>query len=368
MRYSFVFNIIFYRIFYQTLRLSIGKFFRKIIRQYNKIQSLPEHLSHLAWREDLTIDDPSRLYISKIASIGQDVIFATPSDLAPDDPAKIIIADNVFLGTGVELGLASGSILSIGRNTSMHRGTVILGNVKIGCNCIFSYNIFIASGNHVIDAKPTWLIKDQDDYFLANQPLETVLIEDDVWLGWGVFIKSGVYIGRGAIIGANSVVTHDVEPYSICAGAPARLLQRRLTFTPHHKIQADRDDDLPYFYAGFKDDQVSLSNSRRTGVIWAEHQSRSMLQCNNPIALKISGCIKEEIRESVKVSISLNNQLLTEFEVMAGAFEKEFKLTHQNIPPHTGPQFFSGFIELEITYSSAPSFALGISQIELMPA
>ena len=56
-----------------------------------------------------------------------------------------------------------------------------------------------------------------------------VIIGNDVWIGEKVFIKEGVSIGNGAIVGAHSVVTHDVEPYSIVAGVPAREIKKRFT-------------------------------------------------------------------------------------------------------------------------------------------
>lgn len=52
-------------------------------------------------------------------------------------------------------------------------------------------------------------------------------IGHDVWIGANSFIKKGVNIGSGAIIGASSVVTKDVEPYSIVVGNPAKLLRYR---------------------------------------------------------------------------------------------------------------------------------------------
>ena len=52
-------------------------------------------------------------------------------------------------------------------------------------------------------------------------------IGHDVWIGTRVTIKGGLSIGDGAVIGAGSVVTHDVEPYTIVAGCPARPLKRR---------------------------------------------------------------------------------------------------------------------------------------------
>ena len=45
-----------------------------------------------------------------------------------------------------------------------------------------------------------------------------IVIEDDVWIGFGVLIMSGVKVGKGSVIGARSIVTKDVPPYSIFVG------------------------------------------------------------------------------------------------------------------------------------------------------
>jgi chloramphenicol O-acetyltransferase type B len=49
----------------------------------------------------------------------------------------------------------------------------------------------------------------------------------DTWIGTNCVIRSGVSIGIGAIIGASSVITKDVEPYSIVVGAPGREVGKR---------------------------------------------------------------------------------------------------------------------------------------------
>ena len=53
------------------------------------------------------------------------------------------------------------------------------------------------------------------------------VIGNDVWIGQNAVILPGVHIGDGAIIGANSVVGTDVEPYTIAAGNPAKVLRKR---------------------------------------------------------------------------------------------------------------------------------------------
>lgn len=55
---------------------------------------------------------------------------------------------------------------------------------------------------------------------------EDIVIQDDVWIGFGASVLKGVTVGKGAIIGAKSVVTHDVEPFTVVAGNPARLVRR----------------------------------------------------------------------------------------------------------------------------------------------
>ena len=53
------------------------------------------------------------------------------------------------------------------------------------------------------------------------------VIGNDVWIGHGATIMPGVNIGDGAIIASASVVTGDVEPYSVVGGNPARVIRRR---------------------------------------------------------------------------------------------------------------------------------------------
>lgn len=54
-----------------------------------------------------------------------------------------------------------------------------------------------------------------------------ITIGNDVWIGYEAVIMQGVTVGDGAIIGTRALVTHDVAPYSIVAGVPARLIKKR---------------------------------------------------------------------------------------------------------------------------------------------
>ena len=59
------------------------------------------------------------------------------------------------------------------------------------------------------------------------QETKKVIIEDDVWIGARSVILPGIKIGTGSIIAVRSVVTKDVEPLSIVAGVPAKLVKKR---------------------------------------------------------------------------------------------------------------------------------------------
>ena len=54
---------------------------------------------------------------------------------------------------------------------------------------------------------------------------QTVVIEDDVWVGANSVILPGVTLGKHCVVAAGSIVTHSVPPYSICAGCPAKVIK-----------------------------------------------------------------------------------------------------------------------------------------------
>ncbi len=53
------------------------------------------------------------------------------------------------------------------------------------------------------------------------------VIGNDVWLGYNALIMPGIKVGHGAIIAANSIVTKNVDPYTIVGGNPAKLIKKR---------------------------------------------------------------------------------------------------------------------------------------------
>ena len=63
---------------------------------------------------------------------------------------------------------------------------------------------------------------------LKDLPIKgDTVVGNDVWIGQNVTVLPGVHIGDGAIIGANSVVSKDVQPYTVVGGNPIKLIRRR---------------------------------------------------------------------------------------------------------------------------------------------
>lgn len=63
---------------------------------------------------------------------------------------------------------------------------------------------------------------------MSDLPLKgDTVIGNDVWIGQNVTILPGVHVGDGAIIGLNSTVAHDIPPYTLSAGNPARVIRNR---------------------------------------------------------------------------------------------------------------------------------------------
>ena len=94
------------------------------------------------------------------------------------------------------------------------------GGIVIGTDVIMGPGVRIFSENHRTDAM---------DRPIRAQGVTraTVRIDDDCWIGAGATILAGVTIGTGSVVAAGAVVTHDVPPWSVVAGVPARVVRSR---------------------------------------------------------------------------------------------------------------------------------------------
>lgn len=123
--------------------------------------------------------------------------------------------------------------VTLGRYSYIGKSNVV-SNVKIGQFCSIGGYGQIGGGMHptdMVSTSPCFLSgKSAAGRNFAQIPFntsETVVIGNDVWIGVGVYVKAGVHIGDGAIVGSHAVVTHDVAPYSIVVGVPAKEIRKR---------------------------------------------------------------------------------------------------------------------------------------------
>ena len=141
--------------------------------------------------------------------------------------ASLYIGDDVrFSGS---LAIASGRfcdrpILRIGNRTFIGHNVTIICNreVVIEDDVLISGNCRIAD----YDGHPASLEARIANDLPNAEEIRPVRICKSAWIGGGVFILKGVTIGTGAIVGASSVVTHDIPPYCVAAGSPARIVKR----------------------------------------------------------------------------------------------------------------------------------------------
>lgn len=105
---------------------------------------------------------------------------------------------------------------------------------QIGKFCSISWNVGIGGANHDYNriSQHAFLYARQFGLMTENEVgydrfTDDCIIGNDVWIGCNAVICRGVHIGDGAVIAAGAVVTKDVEPYTIVAGVPAKIINRR---------------------------------------------------------------------------------------------------------------------------------------------
>lgn len=106
----------------------------------------------------------------------------------------------------------------IGDYTRIGIHNTIIGPVTIGSHVNLAQGITVTALNHNFD-NPALRIDEQG---VSTSP---VSISDDVWIGANAVVLPGVSIGRHAVVAAGAVVTHDVPPYTVVGGIPAKVIK-----------------------------------------------------------------------------------------------------------------------------------------------
>lgn len=114
-------------------------------------------------------------------------------------------------------------------------GRSVVHNATFGKYCSVASGCKIGLGIH-----PTNYLSTHPVFYTRREPFwqsvtqapvveeyKAIKIGHDVWIGTNAIIRDGVEIGTGSIIAAGAVVTHDVPPYAIVGGVPAKILRYR---------------------------------------------------------------------------------------------------------------------------------------------
>jgi acetyltransferase-like isoleucine patch superfamily enzyme len=129
-----------------------------------------------------------------------------------DFPEKVSISDYVSIGSGGKLFAD--------------------GGISIGSNTVISCDFLCLTNNHNCDSPDLKSIPYDDR--VVRKP---VIIGKSVWIRANVTVVPGVKIDDNSVVGMGSVVTKDVEPYSVVGGNPAKSIRHRKNIEVYKKIE-----------------------------------------------------------------------------------------------------------------------------------
>lgn len=142
----------------------------------------------------------------------------------------IRIGENTEIAQGILLTtwpreLCTNPCIEIGNNCHIGKHSHISAakSIHIGDNLLTGPNVLIVDNSHGGWGKDILGMPPSTRPLTSKGPIH---IGNNVWLGTNVCIMSGVSIGNGAIVAANSIVTHNVPPYTLVAGVPAKIIRK----------------------------------------------------------------------------------------------------------------------------------------------
>ncbi len=145
-------------------------------------------------------------------------------------------------------------LLNLGAYSYSVTGNPTLLKMSTGRFCSLAAGLEVADGKHPLYwASTSPFFYSRDHAFdpdvtnprHANQSYGPVTIGHDVWVGRNTTLKAGLNIGHGAVVAFGSVVVHDVEPYTIVGGNPARVIRPRFDESIIEELLASQWWDFP---------------------------------------------------------------------------------------------------------------------------
>lgn len=131
------------------------------------------------------------------------------------------------MGYGSYIGPESNINATIGKFCSIGSHVNIISGTHPSVNFVSTHPCFYSTKKQ---AGFTYMDKDIfKEEITVDSEGHVVEIGNDVWIGTNVLILPGIHIGDGSIIAAGSVVTQDVQPYTIVGGVPAKIIRKRFS-------------------------------------------------------------------------------------------------------------------------------------------
>lgn len=147
------------------------------------------------------------------------------------------LGKNVTAHKSVQIGI--GTLITAPRAMSVGEGTIIGKYCTLQTSGSIGRGVLIANSvglvgradhdSHAIGVPIRYSPWIWEEDYAGDVRQGEIVIEDDVWIGYGAILLSPLRIGRGAIISAGALVVRDVPPYTVVGGVPARPVGRRFT-------------------------------------------------------------------------------------------------------------------------------------------
>ena len=140
-------------------------------------------------------------------------------------PEHLQLGDHSSIDDFVFLNAGGGTVIGRYVHIACHVSVIGGGGLEVGDYAV------LATGSRILTATDTF---DGGARMSTHLPPEhrsvrsgRVIIDRDAFVGANTVVMPGVHVGEGAVAGAGSVVTHDLEPWTVYTGAPARRSRSR---------------------------------------------------------------------------------------------------------------------------------------------